>query len=670
MTTGANLVFGKRLPVTGDLVFGQPLGVWTEAQVSLTASLPAPTFSAEIVRENSVRVTASLPAPTMAAHVAPSMTAIIGGPRYLTLEASLPAPTMQAYVGEPRSVTVTASLPAPTMSATVHYDNAVSMRMQSGARSAWQVATEAKAYREDIELPSTHAQAYKGESWQDAGALGANITDNAQPSTPVRTGPASGWQDGTKAGADILSSFSGMIRVPSIRNESWRDGTLLRGDHAGGWQDRNRTKRPTLAEWWQTGVPIRTSRRDKSTQATPSYQWRQEWWQESRLPLPGHYGRPPIVPPTIRISNANLLFSTKLPVTANLVFGSRTATPDAAVVVPVRRTYIVLNTLQLTRVDGSVDIPCFAMTLKIDMDTWTWGFTATVPADQLSNLQPAGFGEPVELDAAINGTHYRVFAEGLQRDRQFGQLKTISITGRGISAVLSEPYAPTQTFTSSEDRTAQQLMNDALTVGGVSLGWTIDWRITDWLVPVGAWSHMGTYMTALNTIAQAGGAFIQPDPSSKTLRVRPRYPAAPWDWGDLSPDFELPTSVMTKESITWADKPAYNAVYVSGTNAGGVLGYIKRTGTAGDLLAPMVSDALTTHADAARQRGIAVLSDTGRIATPTLSLPVLSETGIIEPGSLIRYVDGSSTTLALVKSTAVDARRPAVRQTLEIEAHV
>ena len=37
-----------------------------------------------------------------------------------------------------------------------------------------------------------------------------------------------------------------------------------------------------------------------------------------------------------------------------------------------------------------------------------------------------------------------------------------------------------------------------------------------------------------------------------------------------------------------------------------------RAGTAGDVLAPMVVDALITQAAAARQRGIAVLADTGR----------------------------------------------------------
>ncbi len=303
------------------------------------------------------------------------------------------------------------------------------------------------------------------------------------------------------------------------------------------------------------------------------------------------------------------------------------------------------------------------------MDSWTWGFTATLPASQFSNLDPGGPGEPVELEATINGTAYRFLAEGIQRDRQFGK-STISVSGRGISAILADPYSPILTFVNDEERTAQQLMNDALMTNGVSLGWDVDWQIEDWLVPAGVWNHQGSYMSAASAIAAAGGAFIQPDPVAQTLRVRARYPVAPWDWAGATPDLELPSESISKEGISWADMPQYNAVYVSGTTTGGVLGYVKRTGTAGDLLAPMISDALITAAAAARQRGIPVLANTGRVATYSLSLPVLEESGIIDPGTLLRYVDNGNPTVGVVKSVSVNVAMPTVRQTIEVETHV
>jgi hypothetical protein len=101
----------------------------------------------------------------------------------------------------------------------------------------------------------------------------------------------------------------------------------------------------------------------------------------------------------------------------------------------------------------------------------------------------------------------------------------------------------------------------------------------------------------------------------------------------------------------------------------GVLGQVTRAGTAGDVLAPMVVDPLITEAAAARQRGLAVLADTGRQIEVTLRLPVLAETGIIEPGAFVEYQDGSITRLGLVRSTSVQAELPEVWQTLGVETH-
>jgi hypothetical protein len=83
----------------------------------------------------------------------------------------------------------------------------------------------------------------------------------------------------------------------------------------------------------------------------------------------------------------------------------------------------------------------------------------------------------------------------------------------------------------------------------------------------------------------------------------------------------------------------------------------------------MVTDALITHADAARQRGLAVLSDTGTQAHISLRLPVLDETGVIPPGALVRYVDGATTHLGLVRGTSLEWGAPKLRQTLTVETH-
>ena len=150
--------------------------------------------------------------------------------------------------------------------------------------------------------------------------------------------------------------------------------------------------------------------------------------------------------------------------------------------------------------------------------------------------------------------------------------------------------------------------------------------------------------------------------------MRHRYPSAPWDWAALTPDYEIPADVATIEGIEWADKADYNRVFVAG-QASGVLGQVTRGGTAGDVIAPMVTDPLITHVDAARQRGRAILSDTGRQALVQLRMPVLTATGIIRPGALVRYTEGATIRLGLVRGVSVEHQWPELWQTIAVTTH-
>ena len=92
--------------------------------------------------------------------------------------------------------------------------------------------------------------------------------------------------------------------------------------------------------------------------------------------------------------------------------------------------------------------------------------------------------------ATVNGTAFHVLAKNLSRERVFGDA-SIRITGRGRSAALAAPYAPVMNFANTEQRSAQQLMEDVLTINGIPLGWTVDWALTDWLVPAGVFAKQG-----------------------------------------------------------------------------------------------------------------------------------------------------------------------------------
>jgi hypothetical protein len=285
--------------------------------------------------------------------------------------------------------------------------------------------------------------------------------------------------------------------------------------------------------------------------------------------------------------------------------------PDGEpVVVPVRRVYFVINNVTLYRVSDGAPVPVFNLSLSLDAASWAWGFDACCQPGPRPWSRPAARPGPSNSQASVNGTPFRVLAESISRERIFGDA-SIRISGRGRNAVLAAPYAPVMTFSNTEGRTARQLMDDVLTVNGIPLGWAVDWGLTDWNVPAGAFAQQGTWIEALTAIAGAAGGYLIPHPSAQSIRVRHRYPVAPWEWSTVTPDFVLPVDAVARESLRWLEKPAYNRVFVSGQDVG-VLGQVTRAGTAGDVLAPMVVDPLITEAAAARQRGIAVLADTGQ----------------------------------------------------------
>ena len=388
------------------------------------------------------------------------------------------------------------------------------------------------------------------------------------------------------------------------------------------------------------------------------------WWQIA-YPWP----EPPI-DPSAPSSPVALRFCRLADGTTALVFGCPAPQqPGATLVVPVRSTYIVINTITLECAADGVPLTALSLTLQIDVDSWSWGWDASIPGAELDRVEPIAAGEPVELIATVNGTPFRLLAERIARDRRFGQSR-LRISGRGRAAMLADPHSPIVTRSNGSARTAQQLLADALTTNGVPLGWAIDWQAADWLVPAGLYSHTGNYIEHAQRLAEAAGAYVQAHPTLDTLRILPRYPLLPWEWAAATADVELPSAPVVREAIEWIQRPDYNRVYISGAEAGGILGQVTRAGTAGDVVAPMVTDPLCTHADAARARGRAILADTGRQARITLDLPILPETGILTPGQLIRYTDAGPPRTGLVRSTAVRAQLPAARQTIDIETHL
>lgn len=713
------LLFSQLATTSPDLVFGDDSTPSATTGLTLSAALPPLAASLRLAQPVSAALSATLPGlnatlrltqpvgltmaaalPPLAANLQLGQTA---APVHLSLSAGLP-PLAAALHITPVGPSVNASLAAtlPALAASLQLAQPIDTRLTAALPGLSFAASG--LYQSNTQRPTVRRN---HSAWQSAGLHNAGTQSRQQDTTRQTPGPQTRWQSAQpqpasaqqplpyalhatprqrrqpfQAAAPLGSrapfSYQDSTRTRQSRITRFQDASQTRQSTHGRYQDHDHNQRSARQSLWAEatrlpGVPLSGHNVNATPFVLPLYPRHQNAIKPpaglSRLVIP----LPPPPEPCYAKTQA-LRFARLHTGSADLIFicdndtgGGGTVTPPGTILVPIRRAYIVINDIQLRRVSNNLALPCLSLSLNLDADSWTWGFSASLPASAMADIEPDNPGNPVILEAQINGQAYRLLAENISRDRSFGQAR-ISVTGRGRSAMLADPYSPAVTHRNTIERSAQQLVNDILTVNGVSMGWALDWQVTDWLVPADAFAHQGSYMSAVNSIAQAIGGYVQPDPVLDKLIIKNRYPVAPWAWGSATPDIELPSAAVTKEAISWSDRAPYNGVYVSGTNQG-VLAWVKRTGSAGEILAPMVTDPLITHTDAARQRGISILGNTGRIATVSLDLPILPETGIIQPGQLIKYVDGAVECIGLTRSVAVRASLPAVRQTIEVETH-
>ena len=641
-----DLLFDRPAATDADLIFGADY-VPPRNDVTLKATLPLPVASIRFIPPARLDVLAELPG--------------------LTVSTLILRPSVPLNVG-------VASLPGVVLTGEVRYASRTQRPTVGQTAQEWQQAaqTEEGAVQGQQDVAATPAG--WGAVWQRAGTSMHGIAHRLPPvlvAAPLQR--RTGQQQAARLHGATGFAHEVATPIAPIREVVFQNATALRDVTRFAHQDGDRTKRAGRVSFWQNArLLAQRQSADFQIASRRPVGWRGRY-QDAVPPPPGIsvwlIPEPPD-PPRCYTPSGHLLFAALAPAGAHLLFFCEIHTdpPDGEpVIVPIRRVYFVINNVTLHRLPDGLPVPVFNLSLSLDAASWTWGFEAQLPAKAESLVAPSSASGPVELVASVNGTSFRVLAESISRERVFGDA-SIRVSGRGRNAVLAAPYAPVMNFQQPQARTARQLMDDVLTINGIPLGWNIDWGLTDWNVPAGVFTKQGTWIEALVAIASAVGGYLIPHPSDQSIRVRHRYPAAPWDWATVTPDFVLPVDAVARESLRWRELPAYNRVFVSGQDVG-VLGQVTRAGSAGDVLAPMVVDALITEAAAARQRGIAVLADTGQQIEVSLRLPVLAETGIIEPGAFVEYQDGSVTRLGIVRSTQVEAGMPEVWQTLGVQSH-
>lgn len=597
--------------------------------------------------------------------------------RVLSVAGRLPGLRGAALARVGRAVAAQGTMPALTGRITTRYSSNTERPIVCDTAARFQEAAAIEAgsrstFRQSLPLPAIARVRFAdalpclaptGVTWQDAQRTHGSRTVLFHDAKRLGFAPARApWQDARRLRAGGRAVFEDAVRVPF---------PVARAHYQEAFRDR----RNFTAARFQPGCSYSIELRENEAVAAALAAAQRGRYQGARRPPIGIWipGVTPVSPPCYDPKvPADLVFSALWSSNTDLLFVCERVEPPGpgqTVVVPIREIYLTINSATLIRLDTGDVIPVTSASMAIDYESWTWTFSAAAPGRALAQLRRNSNGDPVVVQTTINGTPLNFIVESISRDRSFAS-SSLRIQGRGLAAELDAPYAPTMSFANAFARTGRQLLDDILMLNGVPIDWAIDKAaFTDWNVPAKVFSHSGTYISALNAVAGAIGAYIQPHDTERKLDVLLRYPTPSWSWADVVPDFELPAAVTSQEGIEWVTNPEYDRVFVAGQE-GGILGNYSRAGSGGTLVAATVTDPLITEASAARQRGRAVLSEGGQIANVTLRLPVLAETGIIRPGKFVRYVDGSTTRLGLTRGVSVDISMPTIYQSVRVETRV
>ncbi|WP_462171082.1 hypothetical protein [Pseudoalteromonas xiamenensis] len=297
----------------------------------------------------------------------------------------------------------------------------------------------------------------------------------------------------------------------------------------------------------------------------------------------------------------------------------------------IQRAYIMQPTLACKRLSDSLDILISSVSYSISRSQFA--ATGTIKFCSRIDMERA-IGQ--ELQLLINGYEFVVICEEPATNSSFAN-HSFSAAIRGRFALLSEPFARTTNYSNPT----------ALTIAGVmaevvkNTGWTINNKMIDYPVPVGAFSYRNlTPAAALLKVAKSIGAILDIDTVTKVISVVPEWPVNPWATDSATCDVILNDSLILEHNTRQITSPTHTAVFVRGEQQG-VACKITRSGTTGSDYASDVVDSLITDVQAARQRGTAELAKSGNKQETTIRTKLLDSLPPIRPGMLvgIRYKD-------------------------------
>ncbi len=309
----------------------------------------------------------------------------------------------------------------------------------------------------------------------------------------------------------------------------------------------------------------------------------------------------------------------------------------------IRESYLLMNIITTVVLPDRTPLELPSMETSLDIDSFSWSFTGQLfGASNIALVQPDENG-PKQIEVDINGWKWVFIIERYSTNRRFGD-ERYTLYGSSRTQLLAAPYAPLRSKSNTSALNAKQAITEELVNTGFAATYPDlnDYSTPDWIMPGGSFSYQSqTAMQVVARIAGTAGSVLIPSRDADQLSIQPRYPASPWAWDNATMDRIVPASMVISLSANWRPEQAYNAVYISGTNAG-VAVNVKRAGTSGDNPAPDILEDWLTETQVNTERGRNELAKGGHQSITTIELPLTDSNtapGLIEPGMLVEVQD-------------------------------
>ncbi len=614
-----DLVFNQRVPANGELVFGQAQSAQASNPEDLVFADPIPTNGDLVFGEQDDNTGTQ-----------PNQSTITGTLQILSLQ-----------FGGSITNDVNVSRGVKT-SSTAHYNKADDVKQS--VRGTFLKAKSAKTTATELVQKAEAVKHQNKALFEQSPRIKSSTSEAFEKADRISNSAKTSWKKPGRIRTDTAAVYEKGIQRAITRSELFKYPPVARAKVSDAWS-KAADLNVQIAEHYSAGRKLLIDRRAV--------------WEKAGFPAAGKSVTPdPVEPELPKLppgEPVDLVFSELWDPLAYrvLVFGKQ---PDKPVNL-FDKVVVIMTTATLQTVPSGDEIQATNVTWSTDIDSWTWGFTATLQKESdIELLKPDSNGMK-EVSCEINGHTFTGLVERFSSSRNFESGITWKIAGRSLSAKFSDPFTPKSTGSISTNMSARQVVESLIQ----NSGWTLDWQVPDWIIPANTlnWSAADK-VEVINKIVSAIGARLQSHQSDKKLIVKSRYPVSPHKWADPNTAIKttLPANLIESHSAEFIQRPNYNGAIVVGSSS---IYKAKLDGTQGEITPNIVVEPLLSDANSGRERARVEIAKGGQweaLSTTTWLTNPGQGPALILPGDLIEIVDLQST-----YRTQVDAISVAVKST-------